>query len=149
MSESSLDELAHTIRRLIGWVRHIQEQTAARVSAMNETIESLARSPGLPPLVVLGDPIIEADAATCQGEPPKAVLQPAFLVPQGLGAVRWELSALANLESQGETLETAAPRGFVPFALCEPGLQCALLPQLVGLLARVYEELGGKRGLDR
>lgn len=141
MSENGLDELAHTIGRLIGWVRHTQEQTAARVSAMNATVESLARSPGLPPLVVLGDPIIEMDAGTNEGEPPKAVLQAAFLVPQGLGAVRWELTLLANLQSEGETLETAAPRWFVPFALCEPGLQGMLLPQLAGLLIRVEEQL--------
>jgi hypothetical protein len=141
MSTNGANELALTIRRLVAWVRHMEEQCAARVLTLNTTIETLLRSPGLPPLVMLGDPILEVDRTTNSDQPPTAILQPAFIVPHGLGAVRWELATLADLNSEGVTLESVAPQRFTSYPQCDPDLQAMLLRHLVGLLARVEAKL--------
>jgi hypothetical protein len=147
MSTNGANELAVTIRRLVAWVRHMEEQCAARVLTLNTTIETFLQSPGLPVLVMLGDPILEVDR-TNSDQPPTAILQPAFIVPHGIGAVRWELAVLADMNSEGVTLESAAPQHFTQYPQCEPDLQAMLLPHVVGLLARVEEKLTSGEALQ-
>jgi hypothetical protein len=147
METDGIQKLLPAVRRLAGWCQHADEQTEARVRALNETIQALSHAGGLAPLVVLGDLFVVYGASDSDHDlSPTRVHQCGLLTPYGVGVVPWDPSALGRAENNPGGLDAEARQHFVCYEACGAALKQLIHANLKSFLARVEADLPSSAG---
>lgn len=120
---SSLDR----IRSQLQSIEAVAKAAEQRIEAVNSIIDEVEKSGLLHHAVLLGDLILKRSyPPAADGHDSGQLVQPALLIPGGLGALHWDSEKFFELSRQLQGLEAEASRCFVPASQCKPAV-CALI----------------------
>jgi hypothetical protein len=144
MANDGVLEILHDMCRLTTWLKQSDEQTEARVRALNVLVRFLTATVEMPPIKVLGDMVIAPDPPAHSDQPQTVtILQIALIAPHGLGVVFWSPEARDRAEAHPDGLEGVAANYFTPYDGLEARHRRIVNAYLSELHDRVAAELGG------
>jgi hypothetical protein len=144
MATAEMVEILRALRRLTAWLRLADEQTEARVRALNDLVRALPDVTS-PPLTILGDFMaeIEPEVVYDRAHPPE-VLQCALIAPFGIGVVTWDRKACDRAQTHPGGFEAAARENFAPYDALKLYLRRIVHAHLNGLWERAKQKLGDR-----